>query len=123
MDEDQKEDLQLTDVTFSLGGESLPVLSDVFLTTDSVEEILPCQVIQKRIACENIPEAMGVLTNGKRTLTLTGSVPEVQSRPVFHVFIENSGGPDTPGSVRWTDGTTQFEWLSLDAPVVGTTFK
>lgn len=117
-------DLRLKNIMFSVEGENAPMPSDIWLSADGMEEAFQCQPEIARIACFDIPELMGTLKNGQRTLTLRGSIPFVSGNATMQLGIKEPGAPGTTGAIRWTDGVTDYDWVPFVAPVVkGTLFS
>ncbi len=71
------------------------------------------------VQCLGIPNELGVLQDGSRVLTLYGTV-EITEEHVgqqLQVSLEERGTLGSFGSVRWTDGSTDFSWVELPEPI------
>ena len=77
------------------------------------------------INCQNIPAAMGYIKHDTVTFQLWGSVsvnPSVDT-PFLQIDIDKPGiisttiSPGELGHLQWSDGTGNFRWLDLPAPL------
>ena len=93
-------------------------LTNVVLKSDGFPDRFPCTVTETRITCTDIPDSYGSFTDEPRTLNIAGDITTPD--PAFaslQISLGDPGYPDTPGSVSWSDGSVEFDWVALPSPV------
>jgi hypothetical protein len=116
-------DLRLTNITFALGTSGDVSLANVKLRGDGSTDQASCTVAAGSITCASIPESIGTVASGQRTLTLTGdiTVGSVQSAGL-QVSLTPAGSVSSAGAITWTDGSTSFQWVQFDEAKLRGTF-
>lgn len=100
-------------------------LANVYLAMPGFAERHNCTVSSTEVTCTGIPETFGSLTDASRTLSLYGDVAATSgTNASLRLTLNEGGSSSTAGAVTWTDGTTTFTWVPLDAPIgSGTQWK
>ncbi len=72
----------------------------------------------KALSCSTIPDAVSTIT-GNRVISLYASVTVADGAvaPWLQVSLESPGSVGVNGSVHWTDGSGNFNWIEGASPV------
>ncbi len=116
-------DLSVTDLSFNLNTTGGVNVSNVWLSADSTDSKVNCSVVGSTVTCSSISETIGSFEDRSRILTLYGdiTIPVGASSALLQMQLVDPGSAITNGSVWWTDGTTNFHWISGDPPIVRST--
>lgn len=100
-------------------------LSNVQLKTQGLPEGMQCTNTSVTVTCSSIPAVLGSVTDAPRTILLYGDISGGSTlHASLRLTLNEAGSPQSAGSISWYDGTTQFDWVGLDAPVAsGTNWK
>lgn len=116
---DSTAQINLTDLTFQIEQTGGVSLSNVRLQTSGLPDGLSCTTTSSTVTCNAIPALLGSLTDAPRTILLYGDIQTSGSLTAsLRLSLNSSGSPLEAGSVSWTDGTTDFDWVALGSPVV-----
>ncbi len=93
------------------------------LGTQESPDRTPCTVNGTTVSCSGIPEGIGTLTDGPRTLKLFAdvSLPAGTVSPSLQVSINQPGGISDLGAIRWSDGSSTFGWTEFGTPIAKST--
>jgi len=108
----------LTSLSFRVAKSSNVTLSSARLTVPDSGAESDCTVATGVITCANIAEGVGSV-DGTRRIRLVADVEYSGSGgdPFLQATLQEGGTPSSAGDIVWTDGTTTYEWLPIDAPV------
>ncbi len=100
-------------------------LLNVKIGTSGIPDRVDCLTSGSFITCSSIPESLGSLADGPRTIVMYGDITAGDAQhALLRLTLNESGSFSTPGSVMWTDGTSAFTWVGVDSPVaMGTYYK
>lgn len=120
---DGSADLRLTQLTFVISQTGGVSISDVQLVADGSSDRASCTVSSSTITCP-LTASFGSLTSSSGILTLLAdiTVPSSANRASLQLSLHSPGTPSSAGAVQWTDGTTTFDWVGLEAPVARGTY-
>lgn len=109
--------LSLKTITFEVNKSGTVTISSPVLR-DANGNANPCQTSGNNIICI-ITNSQLATIYGSTTLKITGDVA-LQPGEIgeLQITIPDAGTFGLAGSVRWTDGGTEYNWLPLDAPLV-----
>jgi len=115
---DSSAKINVTDLIFQIEQTGQVTLSNVRLGTPGIPDRHDCLVGASTVTCSTIPESIGSVTDGPRTIALYGDIVAGNTVSAsLRLTLNEPGSSSTAGSVTWTDGTTSFLWLGVDAPV------
>ncbi len=122
---DNNAKINVTTLVFQIEQTGTVTLSNVKIGTSGVPDRTDCIVSGSLVTCNSIPESLGSLTDGPRTIVVYGDVAAADpAHASLRLTLNESGSSSAAGSVTWTDGTSTFTWVAKDAPVVmGTYYK
>lgn len=122
---DSSAKINVTDLVFQIEQAGQVTLSNVKIGTPGIPDRHNCLVGASTVTCTAIPESFGSLTDGPRTISVYGDIVAGNSTNAsLRLTLNEPGSSSTSGSVTWTDGTSSFLWLGVDAPVaMGTYYK
>lgn len=119
---DSSAKINVTDLVFQIEQTGNVTLSNVKIGTPGFPDRTNCLVSGSLVTCSNIPESVGSLTDGPRTIAVYGDVtPGDPAHASLRLTLNDPGSSTTAGAVTWTDGTTDFTWVPVDAPVASGT--
>lgn len=121
---DSQAQVRITAMDLDIEGTGV-TLSNVHLRAEGGDEIGTCTNSSTVITCTSIPSSIGVV-DLQKTIRVYGDVTVASnvSSPSLRIVMSDFGSSGTGGDIDWTDGTTLFDWLSIDTPVVrGTLLK
>ncbi len=100
-------------------------LTNVKIGTAGIPDRTNCLVNQNTVTCSSIPESIGSLAEQPRTIVMYGDITaEDASHASLRLTLNQPGSSSTAGAVTWTDGTSVYTWVALDAPLaLGTYYK
>ncbi len=116
-------ELRVRSVEFQVSKSADVVVGDWQLGATDTSDRVACTVNSDIVTCSNIPESLGTLTSGPRTLRLFGDVslaPGATS-PFLQVSINQPGSVGTQGAISWSDGSATFTWTELTQPIARST--
>jgi hypothetical protein len=122
---DERADVSLEQLTFSVAKTSTVSLSSLSIGSDGTSLTHHCSASGDQIFCVSIPAEIAGL-DVPRILTLYANiaVADGAQNPSLFVSLNDPGAPSTVGDVRWTDGIYSYTWLEEDGPIAeGTTYK
>jgi len=123
---DGRADLRITDLIFEAGITGGVTLSTVKIGADGSSERFNCSVAGTSVSCSSLPESIGTVASGSRTLTLYGdiAVPSGSQSAGLQISLTPAGSASSAGAISWTDGTTTFQWVPFDeAGLRGTYYR
>lgn len=110
--------MELQELRFQIEKTGDLSLSNVKLKTQGLPDGITCTNTSTIVTCSAIPAIIGSLTDAPRTLLLYGDVSGgTTMHASLRLTLNEAGSPLSAGSITWTDGTTSFSWVGLDAPV------
>ncbi len=121
---DSRAGLALTDLTFRVEQTGSVSLDNVQLTANNTSDTMVCDSAAGTITCEDISGVFGSLEDEARVITLYADVTVPSAAPIASLLLtlNEPGDVSSPGSISWTDGTSSFDWVPFDSPVVRGTF-
>lgn len=122
---DQSARIELTDLRFLIEKTGDVTVGNTRLRTKGFSDYISCTTSTSEVVCSDIPALYGSLTDAPRTLLIYGDVSGgATQRASLRLTLHESGTPSSAGAIRWTDGTTHFDWVGLDSPIAsGTNWK
>lgn len=116
-------ELKVRSVAFQVSKSSDVTVTNWELGATDTSDRVSCTVSSDVVTCGNIPDSLGTLTSGPRTLRLFGNVSLSQGAvsPFLQVSINQPGTVGTPGDISWTDGSATFTWTELIQPIARST--
>lgn len=115
---DSSAKINVTDLVFQIEQTGNVTLSNVKIGTPGIPDRTNCLVSGSLATCGNIPESLGSLTDGPRTIVVYGDVtPGDPAHASLRLTLNEPGSSISDGAVTWTDGTTVFTWVPVDAPI------
>lgn len=114
---DNDYEARLTSLTFRVAKSSDVTLSDVHLTVPDSGAESDCSVTSGLITCDNIAEGVGTVDGTQRIRLMADIAHGGSDNPFLQVTLQEGGGPLGPGDIVWSDGSTTYDWLDLDAPI------
>jgi len=124
MEGDTQAQVRITDLTLRIEGTGV-TLSNVYLRTEGGDETLTCSNSSTVITCTGIPASIGIV-DLQKTIRVYGDVAlnSGVTNPSLRLTLSDPGTITSDGDITWTDGTSTFDWLPVDTPVVrGTMFN
>ncbi|MEK7563164.1 MAG: hypothetical protein AAB544_02105 [Patescibacteria group bacterium] len=120
---DGSADLRLTELHFTISQTGNVSLSNAEIIADGSSERSSCTISSSTITCP-LSASFGSLASSPRTLTLFADVAiaNTGNRASLQVSLNEPGTTTLGGSIEWNDGTTTFDWVGADAPVVRGTY-
>ena len=119
---DSSAKINVTDLVFQIEQTGNVTLSNVKIGTPGIPDRTSCLVSGSLVTCGNIPESLGSLTDGPRTIAVYGDVtPGDPAHASLRLTLNEPGSSIADGAVTWTDGTTEFTWVPVDAPIASGT--
>ncbi|MDD5026789.1 MAG: hypothetical protein PHH13_05475, partial [Candidatus Peribacteraceae bacterium] len=118
--------LAVTEIRFQVETSGGVTVSHVTLGADSTSDRTDCTVNSSVVTCLAIPSQLGSLRSSDRMLTLYGDVtiPANAQEAHLRITINRPGTATSAGDLTWTDGSTTFQWIPFNTPVVaGTNYK
>jgi hypothetical protein len=118
--------LAVTEIRFQAETSGGVTVSHLTLGADSTSDRTDCTVSSSIVTCSSIPAQLGSLRSSDRMLTLYGDVAVPSSAQEAHlrITINRPGTATSAGDLTWTDGSTSFQWVPFNTPVVaGTNYK
>jgi hypothetical protein len=115
--------LRLRELEFQISkSSSVSVRNWQLGTNDSSDRVL-CTVNDQVVTCSTISPELGTLTSGPRTLRLFGDVTlePGASQYFLQVSLNQPGTIGQNGAIRWNDGSSDFVWTELTAPIARST--
>ncbi len=117
--------LELQTLRFTISTTGGVTVSNVNISAEDTTNRSSCSLLGNVATC-NVPADMGALDNDSRILRVFADVADTtsSSRALLQVSLQDAGSISFPGSVTWTDGSTSFDWVDLESPLVrGTLFQ
>lgn len=116
-------DLRLTQLAFTVSQVGSVTLSDIQLVADGSSDRTSCSMASSTITCA-LADSFGSLASSTRILTLLADVTVSGSsnRASLQVSLNEPGTPSSAGAIQWTDGTTTFDWVGFEGPIVRGTY-
>ena len=121
-----KTDLEVTDLEITVGQVGGLTIDNVRLGADGTSEKMNCASVPGTITCSSIDPKFGSFEDVPRIITIYGDVtiPSGVLNPRLQLSLNTPGDVLSAGSVRWTDGSSNFHWVPGDYPVAqGTMYE
>jgi hypothetical protein len=117
---DSAADLRITGLTFQIEKSTGIDLVNVNVHVEGSDTQTSCSVSSSTVTCGSIPAINGSIGTGEITLRVTGEViiGGGLSKGFLGLTLVEGGSPSDAGSITWTDGTTTFNWVPFETPVV-----
>lgn len=120
---DSSAELAVTTLVFQIEQTGGITLGNTYLATPGSSETYPCTIASGLVTCNGIPASFGTLGDGSRTISVHGDIASSdQQRASFRLTLNQAGDPNTDGSISWTDGTSTYDWVGTESPVVQGTY-
>ncbi|PIQ76786.1 hypothetical protein COU78_04310 [Candidatus Peregrinibacteria bacterium CG10_big_fil_rev_8_21_14_0_10_49_24] len=119
-------DLAVTSIDFQLSVVGGVTVTNPTIGVQGISTKHTCSVSSSTVTCSPIPASVGSFEDAPIILVLYGdvSVPADALKAALGVNINQAGSVSSAGSLVWTDGSTSFDWVPFNAPVVrGTYFE
>ncbi len=109
----------ISELEFEISKSSNVQSTGFTLEATDTNTTVECTVAGNVVTCANIPEELGALQAGSRTLRLSADIllSSGAQNPFLQISLNQPGAIGTNGGVRWTDGSGDFNWMELAAPV------
>lgn len=109
----------ITQLELEISKSSNVLVSGFRLGATDTNTTVECTVSGIVVTCANIPEELGALQAGSRTLRLSAdvSLSSGTQSSFLQLSLNQPGAIGVNGAVRWTDGTGAFNWVELPSPV------
>jgi hypothetical protein len=120
--------LRIEHLEFQISKSSSVNISNWRLTIPDSSDSWSCTTSDSIVSCSNIPASLGTLgmNQSSRVFRLLGDVtlsPGYTDKNL-QISLNQAGGVDQIGAVRWTDESGHFNWVELDSPLArSTNFK
>ena len=120
---DGSADLRLTELRFTLSQTGNVSLSNAEIIADGSSDRSSCTISSSTITCP-LSASFGSLSSGPRRLTLLAdiAISNTGNRASLQVSLNEPGTTTSAGAIQWTDGSTTFDWVGADAPVIRGTY-
>lgn len=111
--------LAVTSLAFQVSKSPEVTVSNWQLGASDTNVRVSCTSNGTTVSCDTIPAELGVVTNPVRTLRVFGDVSTTDNaqNPYLQLTINESGNVGANGSIRWSDGNGEFNWVELQAPL------
>jgi hypothetical protein len=116
--------LKVEHLEFQMTKNSDVTIQNWQLGTPDSSERMNCSVSDSTVSCLSIPESLGTIGSGSRTLRLFGDVSLAQgaNSKGLQISLVSAGDTSTNGAVRWTDGSGHFNWVDeIEQPLARST--
>lgn len=117
-------DPRITELRFRIEQNGGVTLQNAMLRTQAGSQS-PCTVSGMMLVCSAISSDVGNVNDEKVIRVYADvDVPASSDNAYLRITLQEPGYPSQPGDITWTDGSTTFTWVDLDAPLArGTLFR